>query len=43
MGLSANRFAACIAALMTAMLAHAADLDTVLLSSTAGASPGGAS
>jgi outer membrane receptor protein involved in Fe transport len=41
MGLSANRFAACIAGLMAAMLAHAADLDTVLLSSTAGApSPG---
>src|SRR6202167_5315113 len=41
MGLSANRFAACIAGLMAAMLAHAADLDTVRLSSTAGApSPG---
>jgi outer membrane receptor protein involved in Fe transport len=37
MGLCANRFAACIAGLMAAMLAHAADSDTVLLSSTAGA------
>jgi outer membrane receptor protein involved in Fe transport len=38
MGLTANRFAACIAAFLTAMLAHSADLDTALLSSAAGAS-----
>ena len=41
MGLSANRFAAFIAGLMATMLAHAADLDAVLLSSATGApSPG---
>jgi outer membrane receptor protein involved in Fe transport len=43
MGLSANRFAACIAGLMAAILAQAADLDTALSSSAAGASSGTAS
>jgi hypothetical protein len=32
----ANRFAACIAALMTAMFAHAGDLDTLVLATSSG-------
>jgi outer membrane receptor protein involved in Fe transport len=40
MGVSSNRFAACIAVLLTATLAHAADLGTTLLSSAACAPPG---
>ena len=43
MGLSAKRFAACVAALLTTMFAHAADDVPLLLSSTAATSPGAGS